>query len=117
MLERKTEVIQLSDPVEVDGKTYTTIILNEFRAKHFKYLPPELFELVELQKENMNKGEEGEDVDGKNVPLPLVMKLSSKFIPLIASMADVDEKVIGEFAIKDLLEVVNRLSPLLAASM
>lgn len=109
-MSNKIETIQLSSPVEYKGKIYSTLFLTEFKAKHFKYLPEEIFELAD------NYGE-GSGNNPENIPKGLVIKIASKMIPLIAAMANVDAELIGELSINDLINVVTKMFPLLAGSL
>ena len=96
-------IVKLKNPVEFNKITYTELSIGKFRAKHFKYLPEEVFEFEYDDPKLMNKKQ--------------MLKLAIAMMPLIAAMANVPEEVVGELEVTDLMEVVDKIGPLLEASL
>lgn len=97
--------IDLKEPVEFDGKTYESLTLHKFKAKHFKALPSKFWDMVsELQEEDENKSANG-------------MKLAIDMMPLVAALSNVPEEVIDELSVSDLMKVSAELGPFLEGSL
>lgn len=94
--------VKLAEPVEVDGKTYESLTIGRFRAKHFKHMPKEMLDLEYDDPGKMSRRQ--------NIEMAIAM------MPLIAAMADVPTEVIEELTMGDLMEVVTRVGPFLAKS-
>jgi hypothetical protein len=107
---QKELLIDLNTPVVIkkegqEDKTYRSLILHPFKAKHLRYLPKEMYEMADMAEEEIEKDQS------------LAFKMAVAMIPLIAALADVDEEVVGDLEVEDLMEVVNNLTPFLSASL
>ena len=100
---QKEITINLDFPVIVDGQEYKSITLKSFKAKHFKYLPDEFYEMA--------------DDSGEKFSVVEMAKIAPKMIPLIAAMGDVLEEVVGEFEVADLFKVMGEFAPFLGQSL
>lgn len=107
---QKELLINLKTPVVIkkegqEDKTYTSLTLRPFKAKHLRFLTSNILDMAGKTEKDLNEN------PGQ------AMKMASDMIPLIAGMTEVDEEVIGELDFKDLMEVVNSLTPFLAESL
>ena len=98
-------VIDLSEPIECNGKTISKLEIGKFKAKHFKFLPEEIFEMTD------DSGEQ------KQLSAKQSIDVAVKMLPLIAALSSVEESAIDELSISDLLEVVNQIAPFLESSL
>ena len=100
-MDTKSLIVKLQEPVEYDSKTYDHLEIGKFKAKHFRLLPKGMLDMEEDAK--MTTAES--------------LEVAMEMLPLIASMSNVPEEVIGELGISDLLEVVNQFGPFLEKSL
>ena len=95
--------VLLKSPVTVNEVVYTELTIGKFRAKHFQYLPEEALAL--------------EYDDPKAMDKKQMLKLAIGMMPLIAAMANVPKEVVEELEMPDLMGVIDKVGPFLAASL
>lgn len=93
--------IELKEPFDFKDQHYDKLTLGKFKAKHYQYIPDELFDQIdENDLSNADK-----------------IKIGLKMMPLIAAMADVPEEVIGELCPEDFNKIQESLGPFLEQSL